>query len=179
MTTPTSPTPPTLQPKRISDSAVEDYVYRVFPNDLNPNDTVFGGLVMSTLDRICSVVAERHTGRVCVTASVDSLHFLAPAKRGEILIFKAAVNRVWRSSMEIGAKVIAQNARLNVTRHIVSAYFTFVALDENQVPTAVPGIIPETSIEKRRYQEADWRKQRRRLEMEQQRARRAAEKAEE
>src|SRR5262245_57487510 len=142
-----------LQPKRVDESAVEDYVYRVFPNDLNPNDTVFGGLVMSTLDRVCSVVAERHTGRICVTASVDSLHFLAPARKGEILIFKAAVNHVWRSSMEIGAKVIAQNAHLNIARHIVSAYFTFVAVDENQVPVEVPGVIAGTAIEKRRYKE--------------------------
>lgn len=162
-----------LQPKRVSESAVEDYVYRVFPNDLNPNDTVFGGLVMSMLDRLASVVAERHTGRICVTASVDSLHFLAPARKGEILIFKAAVNRTWRSSMEIGTKVVAENAHLNVKRHIVSAYFTFVAVDENQKPIEVPKIISETDIEKRRYLEAELRKQHRRLEMDQQRARRA------
>jgi acyl-CoA hydrolase len=168
-----------LQPKRVSESAVEDYVYRVFPNDLNPNDTVFGGLVMSTLDRLASVVAERHTGRLCVTASVDSLHFLAPARKGEILIFKAAINRTWRTSMEIGAKVIAENTSLGIKRHIVSAYFTFVAVNENQVPVEVPKIIPETTIEKRRYAEAELRKQHRRAEMDQQKARRALEQADE
>ena len=166
-----------LQAKRVSDSAVDDYVYRVFPNDLNANDTVFGGLVMSTLDRICSVVAERHTGRICVTASVDSIHFLAPARKSEILIFKAAINRAWRSSMEIGAKVIAENSRDGVKRHIVSAYFTFVAVNENQVPVEVPPILPESRLELRRYEEAELRKQRRRLEMDQQKLRRAAEQA--
>lgn len=167
-----------LLPKKVSESAVEDYVYRVFPNDLNPNNTVFGGLVMATLDRVCSVVAERHTGQICVTASVDSLHFLAPAKKGEILIFKAAVNRTWRTSLEIGAKVLAENPHLNIRRHIVSAYFTFVAVNQSQVPIKIPSIIPETFIEKRRYEEAELRKQQRRLEMEQQKLRRANDQAE-
>lgn len=155
-----------LQPKSVSESAVNDQVYRVFPNDLNPNQTVFGGLVMSMLDRVCSVVAERHTGRVCVTAAVDSLHFLTPAGRGDILILKAAVNRAWRTSMEIGAKVLAQNFRSGQINHIVSAYFTFVAMDDNQRPTIVPQVIPETHLEKRRYIEADERRERRRSEAE-------------
>lgn len=154
----------TLKAKRASESAVHDHVYRVFPNDLNPNDTVFGGLVMSILDRLASVVAQRHSGQVCVTASVDSMHFLAPARHGDILTFMAAVNRSWRTSMEIGAKVVAEDFRTGVKKHIVSAYFTFVAVNNEQQPVEVPQVIAETSAEQRRYEEADLRRERRRLE---------------
>jgi acyl-CoA hydrolase len=161
-----------LLAKTISQSAVREHVYRVFPNDLNSNDTVFGGLVMSTLDRICSVVAERHSARVCVTASVDSMHFLGPARRGDVLVFMASVNRTWRTSMEIGAKVVAENPRKSETKHIVSAYFTFVALDEHQRPIEVPMIIPETPDEFRRFEEANYRREHRRLEAEQRKLRR-------
>jgi acyl-CoA hydrolase len=162
----------TIAGKKVSDSAVNEHVYRVFPNDLNSNDTVFGGLVMSTLDRICSVVAERHSGRVCVTASVDSMHFLGPARRGDILVFMASVNRTWRSSMEIGAKVLAENPRKTDRKHILSAYFTFVALDEHQRPIEVPMLIPETLDELRRFDEANFRREHRRLESEERKLRR-------
>ena len=94
--------------KPVSASAVTDQVYWVFPNDLNANDTVFGGMIMAQMDRLCAVVACRHSDRICVTASVDAVHFLAPAKRGDVLIFAAAVNQVWRSSMEVGCRVDAQ-----------------------------------------------------------------------
>lgn len=153
--------------KTVSESAVNDHVYRVFPNDLNSNNTVFGGLVMSIIDRICSVVAERHSGRLCVTALVDTLHFMAPAKKGDILIFKAAVNRAWRTSMEIGAKVLAEDPHTGEKKSIVSAYLTFVAVDDNQCPVEVPQVIPETDLEKRRFAEAEVRRQRRRDEAEQ------------
>lgn len=151
----------TLPGKPISESAIDEHVYRVFPNDLNANNTVFGGLVMSTLDRVCSVVAEKHTGVVCVTASVDSMNFLAPGKKGDILIFMASINRTWRSSMEIGAKVVAHNYRTGEKRTVVSAYFTFVAVDENQNPVPVPPIIPETPKQKERYEMAERRREQR------------------
>ncbi len=117
----------------------------VFPNDLNANDTVFGGLIMAQMDRYAAVVADRHAGGVCVTASVDAVHFIAPARRGDVLIFNVAVNRAWNSSMEIGVKVDAQVSDGSNRRHILSAYMTFVALDADGRPRAVPPLQPRGS----------------------------------
>jgi acyl-CoA hydrolase len=155
-----------LKPKKVSDSAINDQTYKIFPNDLNSNDTVFGGLVMGILDRVALVVAERHSEKTCVTVSVDSMHFLAPARKGDILIFRAAINRTWRSSMEIGVKVLAEHYKTRETKHILSAYFTFVAVDEFCQPVPIPPILPETPLEKRRYEEAQNRRERRQGEKE-------------
>ena len=155
-----------LPGKTVAASAVENHVYKVFPNDLNSNGTVFGGLVMSILDRITLIVAERHSGQICVTAAVDALHFLSPAKMGDILLCHAAINRTWTSSMEVGVKVVTEHFRTREQKHLVSAYFTYVALDENNKPVAVPPILPQTAIEKRRYEEAGRRREVRRRESE-------------
>lgn len=150
--------------KTVSQTAIDDQTYKVFPNDLNSHRTVFGGLVMGLADRTASVVAERHAENLCVTAAVDSMHFLAPAGEGDVLVFRAAVNRSWRTSMEIGVKVIAQHYSNGHEKHILSAYFTFVALDDQHKPTEVPEIIPETPDERRRYEEAEGRRNHRHLE---------------
>lgn len=145
--------------KTVADSAVDHQVYKVFMNDLNANHTVFGGLVMSQLDRIASVVAERHSGHTCVTASVDALHFLAPAHEGDVLVSQASVNRAWNSSMEIGVRVSSENPKTGEREHIVSAYFTFVAIDEDGKPQPVPELVPETAIQKRRFADAGVRRE--------------------
>lgn len=149
---------PPLKAKKVSESAIEDHTYRVFANDLNSNDTVFGGLIMTILDRLAAVIAERHAGKTCVTASVDGFNFLSPAGKGDNLVCCGAINRSWNTSMEIGLKVLAENGKTQEKKHIVSAYFTFVALDEHNQPSNVPPITPLTSDEKRRYKEAEIRR---------------------
>jgi len=139
-------------------SAIRQNVHKVFPNDLNSEYTVFGGLVMGLCDRTALIVAERHSGLTCVTAAVDSLHFLAPARSGDTLIIKASVNRSWRSSMEIGVHVAAENSNTGEQRHVVSAYLTFVALNDEGKPVDVPAVRPETDAEKRRYEGAQQRR---------------------
>lgn len=140
-------------------SAVREQVYMVFPNDLNPNDTVFGGLIMAQMDRYASVAADRHAGGICVTVGVDAVHFIAPARGGDVLIFNAAVNRAWGSSMEVGCKVEAEKIGGGDRRHILSAYLTFVAMDAQGRPRAVPPVIPETRHEKQRHEEAQLRRE--------------------
>lgn len=153
--------PDQLAARRVADSAVAEHLYKVFPNDLNAYNTMFGGAILATIDRLASIVAERHAGRVCVTASVDAVHFMAPARHGDTLMFSASVNRAWTTSMEIGARVVAEDIERADQRHIVSAFLTFVALDADNRPTSVPSVTPQTEAEKQRYEEADIRRSQR------------------
>lgn len=162
----------TLKPKKVHESAVDNHTYKVFPNDLNSYGTAFGGMIMAVCDRTALVVAERHSRRTCVTASVDSMHFLRPAGQGDILLFSASINRTWRTSMEIGVKVVAEHYETGERRHILSAYFTFIALDSKKSPVEVAQIIPETDFEKRRYEEANFRRENRKKEAEARKLRR-------
>ncbi len=150
-----------LDPKPVNFSAIDDQSALVFPNDLNTYGTLFGGKVLELGDWICGIVAKRHTGCVCVTLGLDSVRFLAPATSGDILVLKASLNRAWNSSMEIGLKVLAEDFRTRERKKIFSAYFTFVALDENKKPTKIPPVTPETEEQKRRYQDAERRRQQR------------------
>ena len=150
-----------MEQKSVNFSAIDNQTAVVFPNDLNTNGTLFGGKILELGDWICSIVAKRHTNRVCVTLGLDSVRFLAPALSGDILILKASLNRTWRTSMEIGLKVLAEDFRTLERRHIFSAYFTFVALDDNRKPVKIPEVLPETEEQKRRFQEADMRRSKR------------------
>ncbi len=147
-----------MKSKTVAASAIHDQTAVVFPNDLNAYGTLFGGRVLDLCDRVAGVVAKRHSGKVCVTLGIDSVRFLAPAKHGDILVIKAALNRVWKTSMEIGLKVFKEDFRTQERVHILSAYFTFVALDDQLKPVEVPPVVPETAEEKRRYKEAEDRR---------------------
>ena len=148
-----------LEAKTSTASKIDNHVYKIFPNDLNAKKTVFGGLIMSIADRLAVVVAERHSSQTCVTASVDSWHFVAPAKENDTLLFSVAVNKAWGSSMEIGVKVEAENSYQGTKRHIVSAYFTFVALDDEGKTVPVPALVPQNDKEQQRYEAAEVRRQ--------------------
>ena len=146
--------------KKVPESALECYPVEIFPGDLNSRGTIFGGRIMALADKVAGYVAIKHSGHECATLAVDSVRFLAPAKQGEILMFKAAVNRVWGSSLEIGVKVFTENMITQESRHILSAYFTFVAVDKNDRSVEIEvKIKPETPSEKRRYKEAQKRRE--------------------
>ena len=147
-----------MKGKPPSASAVDAHIYKVFPNDLNARYTMFGGRVMAIADRLALVVAERHSERVCVTVSIDDVHFLGPAREGDTLVFRAAINRSWTSSMEIGVRVDAENSDTSEAHHIVSAFFTFVALGDDNKPCAVPTVLPGNEEENHRYREAQRRR---------------------
>lgn len=146
-------------PKPVSQSAIHDQTAIVFPNHLNSLGTLYGGRVLEQADEVAAVVAKRHAGRVCVTLGVDSVRFHAPARHGDTLVFQAAANRVWRTSMEVGVKAWAEDSKTLERSHIFSAYFTFVAVDEQMHPVEIVPVLPETDVEQRRFRQADQRRQ--------------------
>jgi len=126
----------------------------ILPNDTNNLDTVFGGKVMQYMDLCAAMSAYKFARTAVVTASVDRLDFLAPARVGDMLILKSSVNYNRNSSMEIGVRIDAENVKTGKTRHTASAYLTFVSLDESGKPQKVNSIIAESDDEIRRYKEA-------------------------
>lgn len=147
-----------MEGKSVSSSAITEQVVEVFPNDLNPHGTLFGGRVMQIVDSLAAIVGKRHCGHVCVTLGIDSVRFLNPARRGDILVCMASVNRVWETSMEVGVKVIAEDFRTLEQKDILSAYFTFVAVDDDHKPIKIIPVHPETPKEQERYHEAGERR---------------------
>ena len=126
----------------------------VLPNDTNVLGNVHGGRVMCLMDICAAMSAYKHARQPVVTASVDRLDFLAPAKKGDILILKSSVNYAHKTSMEIGVRIDAERPFTGEVRHTATAYLTFVAIDDKNKPTKIPKIIPETEDEKRRYERA-------------------------
>lgn len=147
-----------MEGKPVSASSIIDQVIEVFPNDLNAHGTLFGGRVMQIVDSLAAIVAKRHCGSVCVTLGIDSVRFLNPARRGDILVCMASLNRAWRTSMEVGVKVVAEDFRTLEQKDILSAYFTFVAVDDDHKAVEVIPVIPETPEQFKRYEEAEIRR---------------------
>lgn len=135
--------------------------------DANTLGRIHGGTVMKLCDEAAGLAAIRHARQRIVTAAVDRLTFLHPVYVGEVLTLRASVNAAWRTSMEVGVRVEAENPVTGETRHTNSAYLTMVAIDEQGLPIEVPSLSPESPIEQRREREAQLRRTNRLAEREQ------------
>ena len=147
-----------LTGRRVQES-ISEYSEIALPNDANTLGNLLGGRVMHLVDLAGAIAASRHCRCVVVTASVDHMTFLHPVHIGELLTLKSSVNRVFRTSMEVGVKIFVENLREGVVRHTSSAYLTFVALDSKHNRIPIPPVIPETDEEKRRFEEAGVRRE--------------------
>ena len=125
----------------------------ILPNDTNLLGNVLGGRVMHLMDMCAAMSAYKHARTAVVTASVDRLDFLAPAKMGEIMILKSSVNYTGTSSMEVGVRIESEDPKTGDIYHTSSAYLTFVSLNDNGKPKRVDNIIPENDIEICRFNE--------------------------
>jgi acyl-CoA hydrolase len=139
--------------------SLSEYSEIALPNDANGLGHVLGGKVMHLVDLAGALAAIRHARRSVVTASVDSLHFLHPVRIGQLIVLRSAVNRVFRTSMEVGVQVETEDLMTGEKLHTCSAYLTFVALDENRRATEIQPVIAETETEQRRYRQAGERRE--------------------
>ncbi|MDO8643466.1 MAG: acyl-CoA thioesterase [bacterium] len=146
--------------KKPSESQLE-VAHVVLPSDSNALGTIFGGQVMAWIDLAASVVASRHARKVCVTVSMDELHFIAPSRVGDIVILKGSVNYTHKTSLEIGVRVESENPLTGKRCHTASAYLTFVAVNEKGKPTPITPVVPETALEKKRFKEGEARRRHR------------------
>lgn len=121
---------------------------RVFPNNVNSHNTLFGGQLMSDIDEVASISAIRHCRTDCVTASTDSVDFLFPIKTTDTVYYESYATWAGSSSMEIFVKVIAENLKSGKRKIAATAFLTFVGIDENKCPVKVPAVIPETEEER-------------------------------
>jgi acyl-CoA hydrolase len=129
--------------------------------DANSAGFVHGGVVMRMCDEVAGIAAIRHCGCRVVTAGMDRMTFTEPVYVGELLRCRATVNAAWRTSMEVGVLVEAENAVTGEVRRTSTAYLTMVAVDEKGEPMTVPPLTPETPDEKRRQSEAETRRRNR------------------
>jgi acyl-CoA hydrolase len=135
--------------------------------DANSAGFVHGGVVMRLCDEVAGIAGIRHSGSRVVTAAMDRMTFLHPVNIGELLICSASVNAVWRTSMEVGVRVKAENPRTGERRHTSTAYLTMVGIDDDGTPVPVPELTVESEAERRRQREAELRRRNRLAEREQ------------
>jgi acyl-CoA hydrolase len=138
----------------------------MMPQHANNMGHVFGGVILSMMDKCGAIAAFRHSRASVTTASIARVDFREPIHLGDLVIMKASVNYVGRSSMEVGVRVEAEDLMTGRHRHTNSCYLTFVAVDRNGRPIEVAGLQPETDEEQRRYDAAETRRRARLAERE-------------
>ena len=145
-------------PGRFVRESISEYSEFALPTDANTLGNVLGGKVMHLVDLAAALAAVRHARCAVVTASVDQMSFLHPVHIGQLIVLRSSVNRVFRTSMEIGVRVEVENLLTGHIKHTSSAYLTFVAIDKSGKRLPIPPVIPETEDEKRRFLEAEERR---------------------
>lgn len=149
-----------LEGKPAAQSKVE-MVEVVLPNDANPLGNILGGKVMHLIDMAGAIAATRHSRSVMVTVAVDNLDFVNPIRVGQLIILHAKVTRAFRTSVEVAVRVFSEDFVTGKRRQTSSAFVTFVALDNQGRPAAVPPVIPQSAQEKREYRDAQVRRRHR------------------
>lgn len=142
--------------KPVSASAVE-LATLVEVADTNPMGNIHGGVIMKLADQAAAAAAIRHSGRICVTASIDQLDFRSAVHVGDMVVLKASLHYAHRSSMEVGVRIEAEVLQTGVRTHVASATLIFVALDDQCRPVPVPAILPQTPEEQRRFMRGEER----------------------
>jgi acyl-CoA hydrolase len=133
--------------------------YRMGVQDANVAGNVHGGWIMKLCDDVAVIAATRHAGGRVVTATVDSLKFRSPVHIGDVVTLRATINAAWRTSMEAGVRVEAENVRTGTITHTCSAYLTLVALDDDERAMTIPALEPVTDDERRRHRAANLRRE--------------------
>ncbi len=147
-----------MSPKSPSDSLTVT-TDMVLPGETNPLNNLFGGELLARMDRAAGIAARRHSRRVCVTASVNNVAFNNAIPLGSVVTLEAKVSRTFRTSMEIFIDVWIEDRESGIRTKANEAIYTFVAVDERGKPIEVPPIVPQTELEKQRYEAALRRKQ--------------------
>lgn len=131
----------------------------MIPSYSNFGGKIHGGVILSLMDKVAYVCAAKHADAYCVTASIDTVDFLAPVEVGELVSLLASVNYVGRSSLVIGIKVISENIKTHQVKHTNTSYFTMVAFGDDNRTVQVPGLILNNHTQARRFFEAFQRKE--------------------
>lgn len=126
----------------------------VCPNDTNPMGILQGGRLVQWMDIAAAVCAQNHSEYIAVTASIDNVSFRRPAKIGDVIIIKANITRAFNTSMEIFVEAYVKSLKNEIPLLINEAYFTFVALKEDENAVSVMPVLPETKLEFERYDKA-------------------------
>ncbi len=155
---------------RIAGLAEGEMTELVLPNDANTLGNLLGGRLMHLIDLVAAMAAFRHARSHVVTASMDHIDFIAPVHVGELLILKSRVNRGFRTSMEVGVKVWAENPLTGALRHVASAYLTFVAVSAEGIPAAISAFKAQAGEGERRFADAGRRREQRQAELARKRA---------
>ncbi len=146
---------------RSPDESASEISELMMPGDVNNLGHVFGGVVLSMVDRAAAVTAMRHARQPCVTVSINQVDFKEPIYTGEFVTCSARVNYVGRTSMEIGVRVVAEHPISGRHRHTNDCLLTFVAIDENSRPARVPGLKLVTNEDKERFEDGRRRRENR------------------